>query len=75
MNVQITSCTSFLALLALCFSVILAGTAKADEGILHMAIGDPTRKDKEVELRLDGISDTATPRQARSLRLSNWPRD
>ncbi len=60
MNCQMTSYTRFPALLAVCLSVVLAGTAKADESILHMAIGDPARKDKEVELRLDGISDTAT---------------
>ena len=32
----------------------------ADQSILHMAIGDPERRDREVELRLDSITDTAT---------------
>ena len=58
MNFKMTSYTG----LTVCLCMILAGTAKADENLLHMAIGDPARKDKEVELRLDGISDTATGR-------------
>jgi uncharacterized iron-regulated protein len=32
----------------------------ADQAVLHMAIGDPARKDREVPLVLDGITDTAT---------------
>jgi uncharacterized iron-regulated protein len=32
----------------------------ADQAVLHMAIGDPARKDREVSLVLDGITDTAT---------------
>ena len=39
---------------------MLAVTARADQAVLHMEIGDPARKDKEVELRLDGITDTAS---------------
>ncbi len=31
----------------------------ADQSALHMEIGDPARSDKEVELQLDGITDTA----------------
>jgi len=34
--------------------------AWADQAVLHMAIGDPARKDREVPLVLDGITDTAT---------------
>ncbi len=30
----------------------------ADQALLHMPIGDPERSDREVELRLDGITDT-----------------
>ncbi len=37
-----------------------ATAAFADQSALHLAIGDPARKDKEVELVLDGITDTAT---------------
>jgi len=42
----------------LCF--ILTCTVRADQAVLHMEIGDPARKDKEVELKLDGITDTST---------------
>jgi uncharacterized iron-regulated protein len=34
--------------------------AWADQAVLHMAIGDPARKDEEVELRLDAVTDTGT---------------
>lgn len=34
--------------------------AWADQSVLHMAIGDPERRDHEVPLVLDGITDTAT---------------
>ncbi|MGI9341457.1 MAG: ChaN family lipoprotein [Gammaproteobacteria bacterium] len=34
--------------------------ARADQAVLHMAIGDPERRDREVELVLDGITATAT---------------
>lgn len=46
--------------LALATILLAAPAAHADQAVLHMAIGDPARKDKEVELRLDGITDTAT---------------
>ena len=32
----------------------------ADQAVLHMAIGDPARRDREVPVVLDGITDTAT---------------
>jgi len=38
----------------------LTGTAWAGQAALHMKIGDPARRDREVELRLDGITDTRT---------------
>jgi aminopeptidase N len=31
----------------------------ADQAVLHMAIGDPQRSDREVDLYLDGVTDTA----------------
>ncbi len=40
--------------------LIVAATAAADQAMLHMAIGDPARKNDEVSLRLDGVTDTAT---------------
>jgi len=39
---------------------ILTCTAWAGQAVLHMEIGDPARLGREVELRLDGITDTAT---------------
>jgi uncharacterized iron-regulated protein len=39
---------------------ILPSIASADQAVLHMAIGDPARKDREVPLVLDGITDTAS---------------
>ena len=39
---------------------ILPSIASADQSVLHMAIGDPARKDREVPLVLDGITDTAS---------------
>ncbi len=43
-------------------TLALAATAPllADQAVLHMAIGDPARRDREVPLVLDGITDTAT---------------
>lgn len=38
----------------------LAAQARADQSILHMPIGDPARKGREVAVTLDGITDTAT---------------
>ncbi|MFW2403270.1 MAG: ChaN family lipoprotein [Gammaproteobacteria bacterium] len=40
--------------------LLLQSIAQAGQEVLHMAIGDPTRKDREVQLQLDGITDTAT---------------
>jgi len=39
---------------------ILPFIAWADQAVLHMPIGDPARKDREVSLVLDGITDTST---------------
>ncbi len=39
---------------------MLTCTAWADQAVLHMEIGDPARRGKEVELRLDGVTDTRT---------------
>ena len=55
-------------LCTVCLYTVLAITAWADQAVLHMEIGDPERKNREVELRLDGITDTdtgdiITPRQ------------
>jgi uncharacterized iron-regulated protein len=47
-----------LALLAA--ALLPAAGALADQSVLHMPFGDPARSDREVELRLDGITDTAT---------------
>lgn len=46
--------------LTLLTSLLLASTAQAGQEVLHMAIGDPERKDREVELRLDGVTDTSS---------------
>ena len=35
-------------------------TLLADQAVLHMEIGDPARKGREIPLTLDGITDTAT---------------
>jgi len=40
--------------------ILLTGTTWAGQSVLHMKIGDPARRDREVELRLDGITDTRT---------------
>ena len=37
---------------------LLAPTLQAEDRSLHLAIGDPVRKDKEVALVLDGVADT-----------------
>lgn len=37
---------------------LLASVATAEDRSLHLAIGDPARKDKEVPLVLDGVTDT-----------------
>jgi aminopeptidase N len=44
------------------FALLLAASAAADGAgqVLHLAIGDPARKDREVPLQLDTITDTKT---------------
>lgn len=39
---------------------LIASAVWADQAVLHMPIGDPARRDREVPLVLDGITDTAT---------------
>ncbi len=48
------------ALLFLLLPLLLAATLHAQEKTLHLAIGDPARKDKEAPVVLDGITDTRT---------------
>lgn len=40
--------------------LLLAATLHAQEKTLHLAIGDPARKDKEAPVVLDGVTDTRT---------------
>ncbi|MFY9821474.1 MAG: ChaN family lipoprotein [Thermoanaerobaculia bacterium] len=40
--------------------LLLAPTLQAQEKSLHLAVGDPARKDKEAQVVLDGITDTRT---------------
>jgi uncharacterized iron-regulated protein len=40
--------------------LMAAPAARAQSRLLHLAIGDPTRKDREAPLVLDGITDTKT---------------
>ena len=40
--------------------LIAAPAARAQSKLLHLAIGDPARKDREAPLVLDGITDTTT---------------
>ena len=47
---------AFAALLGFCIPLTLL----ADQAVLHMEIGDAARKGREVPLKLDGITDTAT---------------
>jgi len=39
---------------------LVASAVRADQEVLHLPIGDPARKDQQVALELDGITDTAT---------------
>lgn len=48
------------AALAACLALAPAAAPLAGQAVLHMAIGDPARRDREVPLVLDGITDTAT---------------
>jgi uncharacterized iron-regulated protein len=41
-------------------ATLVGGPAFAQDRTLHLAIGDPARKDKEAPVVLDGITDTAT---------------
>lgn len=51
-----TTAVALTAILGLAASPALL----ADQAVLHMAIGDPARKGREVPVVLDGITDTAT---------------
>ena len=44
----------------LCAGQLYAGHAYADQAFLHLEIGDPARKGREVPVVLDGITDTTT---------------
>ncbi len=48
------------ACLALLVLALAAPSVAADQKILHLAIGDPARRDREAPVVLDGITDTAT---------------
>ena len=48
------------AVLCLTLYLLPVPAALADQAVLHMAIGDPARRDREVPVVLDGITDTAT---------------
>ena len=39
--------------------VFAPASLRADEGILHLAVGDPARRDREVPVVLDAVTDTA----------------
>jgi uncharacterized iron-regulated protein len=52
-SIRILACAAF-AILA------FVPVARADSKLLHLAIGDPARKDREAPLVLDGITDTKT---------------
>lgn len=43
-----------------CAGLVLPGVLLAGQDILHLEIGDPARKGREVPVMLDGITDTAT---------------
>jgi aminopeptidase N len=57
---QTPSATVRLALVALLAVLVAAPTARAADKLLHLAIGDPARKDREAPLALDAITDTKT---------------
>jgi uncharacterized iron-regulated protein len=48
------------AAFALCFGLFLAFGAAAADRTLHLSLGDPARKDREVPLLLDGVTDART---------------
>ena len=52
--------TGFICSAVFAAYTLTAGVAHARQDDLHHAIGDPARKDREVGLVLDGITDTAT---------------
>ncbi len=45
---------------ALILFLFTASTALAQQGTMHLAIGDPARKDKEAKIMLDAVTATAT---------------
>jgi uncharacterized iron-regulated protein len=45
---------------ALLLALLLPGALRADQQMLHLDIGDPARKGREVRLVLDAITDTVT---------------
>lgn len=49
-----------LTALAVTTLLLVAPSVPASDKILHLAIGDPARKDREAKLVLDGVTDTKT---------------
>lgn len=49
----------FPGIVSLAVALVGCSVGQADQTSLHLPIGDPARKDKEVALTLDGITDTA----------------
>ncbi len=51
---------SRLPALAACLALVPAVAGAAGQAVLHMELGDPARRGREVKVVLDGITDTAT---------------
>jgi uncharacterized iron-regulated protein len=47
------------SILVTCLGIVLPGVLLAGQAILHLEVGDPARKGREVPVVLDGITDTA----------------
>lgn len=48
------------AAVAVAAAVVAPAPAPGQEGVLHLAVGDPERRDREVPLVLDAVADTRT---------------
>jgi len=53
-------CRRAAGIVAACLGLAASPGLLADQAVLHMAIGDPVRKGREVPVVLDGITDAAT---------------
>lgn len=51
---------SLLPALAACLALVPAAAGAVGQAVLHMELGDPARRGREVDVVLDGITDTAT---------------